>query len=83
MLAAALAAVVLGCLFAQAAFAQDTPDFTVEPTPPIAGNPATFTPDPSNVPPGATVTWNYEGTFVPEDTHTFLEAGSYQVTMRV
>lgn len=87
MLVAGLAVLVLGGLGAPAAFAQDTPDFTVDPTPPIAGNEATFTPAPSNVPSGATVSWDYEadGTFVPEDpgTHTFLKAGSYPVTMRV
>jgi len=82
---AALVAVVLGGLFAQAAIAQDAPDFTVDPTPPIAGNEATFTPSPSNVAAGATVTWDYEadGTFVAEDTHTFEDAGSYLVTMKV
>jgi PKD repeat protein len=87
MLLAGLAVLALSCLGAPAAFAQDPPDFTVDPTPPIAGNVVTFEPNPSNVPGGATVSWDYEddGTFVPEDpgTHTFLEAGSYQVTMRV
>jgi PKD repeat protein len=87
MLLAALAVLALGCLGAPTAFAQDAPDFTVDPTPPIAGNEATFTPNPSNVPAGATVSWDYEddGTFVEEDPgiHTFPEAGSYQVTMRV
>jgi PKD repeat protein len=87
MFLAGLAVLALGCLFAPVALAQDPPDFTVDPTPPIAGNEATFTPNPSNVPAGATVSWDYEadGTFVPEDpgTHTFLKAGSYTVTMRV
>jgi hypothetical protein len=82
MLCAALGAVALGCVFAQAAFAVD-PDFTVDPTPPIAGDQATFTP--SNIPSGATVSWDYEAddTFVPDATHTFVDAGSYVVTMRV
>jgi PKD repeat protein len=74
----------LGCLFAPAAFGLDPPEFTVDPDPPIAGDLATFTPSPE-VPVGATVTWDYEAddTFVPDNTHTFAEAGSYPVTMRV
>jgi hypothetical protein len=73
----------VGCLSAPAAFAQDAPDFSVAPSPPIAGKEATFTA--SNIPEGATVTWDYEGTstFVSDTTHTFADAGPYEVTMRV
>jgi PKD repeat protein len=82
MLLAALVVLVLGCLSAPAAFAVD-PDFTVDPTPPIAGNLATF--NSSDLPTGATVSWDYEadGTFVSGNTHTFADAGSYVVTMKV
>jgi PKD repeat protein len=74
---------VLSCIQAPAALGQATPDFTVDPASPIAGEEATFTP--SNVPDGATVTWQYDpgGAFVPENTHTFAAAGPYDVTMRV
>jgi len=75
---------VLACVSAPAAFALD-PDFTVTPSPPIAGREATFRP--SNIPEGATVTWDYDGANPfdadPDATHTFAEAGSYMVTMRV
>jgi hypothetical protein len=82
MLLAGLAVLVLGALSAPAAFAQATPDFTVAPSPPIAGKEATFTA--SNIPDGATVTWHYDtGPFVSNTTHTFADAGSYDVTMRV
>ena len=82
MLLAALAVLVLGCLSAPAAFAVD-PDFTVDPAPPIAGDLATF--NSSDLPTGATVSWDYEadGTFVSGNTHTFADAGSYVVTMKV
>jgi PKD repeat protein len=81
-LLAGLAVLALGCLLASAAFAQDPPDFTVDPTPPIAGKVATFTA--SNIPEGATVTWRYDtGAFVSDTTHTFADAGAYDVTMRV
>ena len=74
---------VLSCLTAPAALGQATPDFTVDPASPIAGDVATF--NPSDIPGGATVTWQYEppGSFVPDTTHTFATAGSYVVTMRV
>jgi len=73
----------LGYLPAPAAFAADPPDFTVDPATPIAGDQASFTA--LNTPPTATITWEYEAAdgFVPETTHTFAEAGSYPVTMRV
>src|SRR5215212_4252048 len=82
MLLAALVLVVLGCFSASATFAAGQPDFTVDPTPPIAGDLATFTASNTT---GATVTWDYEAddTFVPDTTHTFVDAGSYTVTMRV
>jgi PKD repeat protein len=85
MLLAGVAVLALGCLTAPAAFAVD-PDFTVDPASPIAGTEATF--NPSDIPMGATITWDYEGsgTFVSDDppaTHTFADAGSYTVTMRV
>jgi len=74
---------VLGCLCSPAALAVDPPDFTVDPTSPGIGQEATVTP--SNIPPGAAVTWQYEaaGPFVPETVYTFAAAGSYDVTMRV
>jgi PKD repeat protein len=81
MLLAGLAVLALGGVFAPTAFALD-PDFTVDPTPPIAGKEATFTA--SNIPDGATVTWRYDtGAFVSDTTHTFADAGAYDVTMRV
>jgi hypothetical protein len=82
-LVAALVVTALGCLPAPAAFAVDPPDFMVDPASPGVREPATFTP--SNIPAGATVTWQYEAdeAFVPETTHAFAEAGSYDVTMRV
>jgi hypothetical protein len=82
-----LVAVALGCFWAPPAPGQTTPDFSWEPPSPVAGEPITFTP--SGIPSGATITWQYgpnydpEGTFVPEETHSFAEAGSYSVTMRV
>ena len=83
MLVAVLVALGLCCLSAPLALGQVTPDFTVDPPTPIAGDGATFAR--SNIPAGATVTWQYEpqGGFVPETTHTFASAGSYVVTMRV
>ena len=77
-LLATLAVFAIGCLSAPSALAAD---FTVDPTLPIAGELATFTPD---VPPEDT-TWDYEadGTIVPDETHTFAAAGSYDVTMNV
>ena len=66
---------------------QTTPDFTPDPALPVAGEPVTFTP--SDTPGGATITWQYgpaydpDGAFVPDATHSFAEAGSYEVTMRV
>jgi PKD repeat protein len=82
-LVAALVVTALGCLPAPVAFAVDPPDFTVDPASPGVREPATFTP--SNIPAGATVTWQYEAddAFVPETTHAFAKAGSYDVTMRV
>jgi PKD repeat protein len=83
VLPAALAVLALGGVWAQAALGVDPPDFTVDPALPIAGEQATFTA--SNIPSGATVTWQYEppDAFVSETTHTFAAAGSYVVTMKV
>jgi PKD repeat protein len=84
----ALVVIVVGCLWAPAALGQATkPDFTVDPPSPIVGGETTFTS--SNIPDGSTVTWQYgpdydsNGTFVPENTHTFAAPGPYEVTMRV
>jgi PKD repeat protein len=76
-----LAALVLGCLNAPAAFAR-TPDFTWAPDPPVACEQVTFSP--SSIPPGNAVTWDYDtGAFVPDLTHAFATEGSHPVTMRV
>ena len=84
-LVAALAVLAFGCLAAPAAVGQEPPDFTVNPSSPLVGQQAEFTPNPTLVPDGASVEWRYgaSGPFAPEGIHTFDVAGAYVVTMRV
>ena len=82
-LLAALVVLASGCLWAPAALGQ-TPDFTWDPQSPVACEPVTF--NPSDVPTGNTVTWDYDtGGFVldPDLANVFTTEGAHPVTMRV
>jgi PKD repeat protein len=79
MLLAGLVVVVLACLSAPVAFGVDPPDFTWDPTSPIACEEVTFTPSLDTE--GAM--WDYENndTFVSDLTHAFQTEGTHTIEM--